>query len=86
MDDPTNWKRNEVPKTFKNPLEKDFTVKYFNDKNETETYTIPPGESTYPTYLAKYFIKHLLDELINQKHGGYITPEVRAELQKEIEL
>ena len=84
--DPTTWTKDETAKTFFSPLSKDLVIEYRNDDGTYQAYIIPMlSPSTYPTYLADHFIKHIVDAVINERGLGYITPEERAEIQKEVE-
>lgn len=84
---PTEWKRDETPKNVFNPLNDDVSVRYRNDKNEEKSIIVPFFKSTtYPTYLADHIIKHLVDAIIIDRKLGYVTPEKRAEIQKEVEV
>lgn len=79
--------RDETPTHIFNPLKNDLVLQEFNDLNEKITYTIPVVEiSTYPKYLADILRKHLVDAIINERNLGYISPEERAEIQKETEV
>lgn len=87
MSDPQTWTRNDTPKSFYNPLNDAQSFEYRHENNTLETYSIPPLKtSTYPTYLADFLINQLLNALINDRNLGYLTPEKRAELRKEIEI
>jgi len=87
MSDPSLWTRNETSKSVFNPLTDDFIIEFRNDKNEIEIYTVPSMNMvTHPTYLADFLIKHLVDRIIEKRDLGYVSPEARAEIQKEIEV
>lgn len=87
MTDPQNWKRDETPKSFSNPLGYDVTFAYQNDDNQTEHITLLAFQvSTYPKYLADWLIKHLLDAIIEDRNMGYVTPDDLRELRSEVEL
>ena len=84
--DPTYQKPNVTLKSFYSPLKEDLTITYRDEQNNPVEYIIPSMEvSTYPTFLADNFIKHIIDAVINERELGYLTPEKRAELQKEVE-
>lgn len=83
--DPKKWKRNEEPKTFINPLNKIFSFDRLNDQNTVESYIFTPiGIYTYPTFLADFFITKIVDEIISDRGLGYLTPEERSEIAKEV--
>lgn len=87
MGDPTTWTRNDVEKSFFNPVSRELVLEYRNDRDETVTYTLLPLRiATYPTYLADFMIKRLIDFVIEDRKMGYVTPEGRAEIRKEIEV
>lgn len=84
---PQDWKRNEAPKSFYNPLKDDFVISYRDEANEPVKYTIPPQKiSTYPTYLADYFIKHIVDAIINERELGFLTPDDRQKIEQEVNI
>lgn len=86
MSDPLTWNRNDAPKTFFNPLTKNIVLHYINDANESQEYTLKAYlPATHPTYLANWMIEKLIDEIINYRELGYITPEQRAEIKNEVE-
>lgn len=70
---------NQKPRHLFNPLIEDFSVPCLDDNNVEHTYTIHGMEvETFPTYLADYIEKHLIDHILN-KRG--LEPNV--ELQKK---
>ena len=81
-----NWiKRNEESKQFFNPLDKDFEIEYLGDDNIPVKYVIPGVQiSTFPAYLADFFIKHLVDEVANERDLSLIGEKERNEILKEI--
>lgn len=83
--DPEQWKRNETPKSFFNPLLKSFTFDYLDDKNQSIKLEVPSRTLlTKPTYLADFIIKKLLDEVALHRYGGkYITPEEKDKILKD---
>ncbi len=82
---PQKWQPNLIPKTIQNPLSIDFTCTARDDNNSIVTITIPALDAkSYPTYLADHIGKHLVDAIINERDMGYVTPEQRAELAKEV--
>lgn len=84
---PENWKRDDTPTSFFNPLDEDFAIDYRLDDGSLKNYIIPTIKiSTYPKYLADYFVVHIVDEMINKRNLGHLTVEDRAELTKETEV
>jgi hypothetical protein len=84
---PTDWKPNESPLSIHNPLTHDFTCSYRNEDNSTATLTIPAMDIvTLPTWLAEYAIKHLIDEMINERNLGFVTPQQRKKLESEVRV
>lgn len=82
---PDNWQKDETPKSFYSPLDNDFTITVRDETNAKIKYVIPALKiSTYPTYLADNFIKHIVDEVINKKDLGYVTPEDRKKIEQEV--
>ena len=65
-----------------NPTTEDFNVKYAG-----KTYVLKSLESDEFSYrIALHVKKHLVDFLINKREMGYVTPEERQELEKEVEM
>lgn len=84
---PENWKPNESPLSIHNPLTHDFIYSYRKEDNSPVTLTIPAMDIvTLPTWLAEYAIKHLVDEIINERNLGFITLEQRDKLEAEIRI
>ena len=82
---PRNWKPNLTPKTFTNPLTKTITIRFRDEANTTHTRDIAAFEVlTEPAYIADHFIKHIVDEIVLERESGYITPERRKELEREV--
>lgn len=65
-----------------NPDTEDFNVKY-----DQKTYTIKSLDSEEFKYrIALHITKHLVNHLINKRQMGYINPDQRKELEKEVEM
>lgn len=80
--DPTKWTRDETPKTFRSPLDKDVIVEYFTEDNQPTKYIIPyQKEITEPTWFANMLINKILDVMMPD-----YNPEKREELRKQIEI
>lgn len=83
---PENWKRDETPKSFFNPLDKEIEIPYKNDNNDDHIYKMPPLKiATQPKFMADLLIKHIVDEVINYRDIGVVTPQIRAAITKEVE-
>ncbi len=87
MNDPKYWKKNVNPVSFKNPLEREISIDQFNPQNRIVTTVFAPLKTyTMPKYKADYFIKHITDAVINDRQMGYLTPEARIEVEKEVRI
>ena len=86
MQDVRDIKRDDTPVTLYNPLSKEFTTKWRNDSNVEQTLSIPPYEvNTFPAHQAVHVKKNLIDRIINERNLGFVNPEERAVLEKEVE-
>ena len=85
MDDPITWKKDETPKTIYSPVHKNLELSYKDDDNKDHFYTIEPlSVSTHPTYRADIFIEDILTAYMDELNVGYLTPDEREILKKEI--
>jgi hypothetical protein len=62
-------RKDETPKTFFNPINKDFTMTYRDEyTNQEKTYTLQGlKQDTQPSWFADLIIKNLTDFTINQR-------------------
>lgn len=82
---PQDWTPDQTPISLYNPLNHDITIERFNDENTIEKYTIPTMSAiTFPAYIANFLKRHLVDEIINERRIGIVTPEKRREIEEEV--
>jgi len=80
-------KRNDAPKSVFNPLSRDFRAKYRNDDNTQVEYVIRSMEiETFPTYLADHMIKHLVEEVANDRDVSRLSEDKMRKIKEEIEV
>lgn len=83
--DANEIKRNDTPVTLFNPLPVDFVDTYRDEDNKPIEYTIHSFESQiFPKYMADIFLKKMVEMIINDRKLGFVTPEDRKELEKDI--
>lgn len=87
-DNPLNWKPDITPTTLINPLKKDVIVDLRDDKNNKYQIKIDAnmGIITLPKWQSDVVKKHLVDEVINVRELGYLSPEERSKIEKEVEV
>ncbi len=84
---PEGWKPDVTPRSIYNPFSDDFTCSYRDDKNVKQSVVVPALDIlSLPAWLAKHVGKHLVDTIINERDLGYVSLEVRAEIEKEVFL
>lgn len=84
-DHPDTWVPDETPTYLFSPLKNNLTISLLDDSNKEITITVPSMEIvTVPKYREELVKRRIVDEIINERNVGYISPEQRLELEKEV--
>lgn len=80
-------KRDDSPKAVFNPLRYDFVDEIRDDDNKQRQYTIRSMEiETFPAYLAKTIIIHLMTAVQNERGTNPLNEKAVDDIRKEIEV
>jgi hypothetical protein len=79
--------RDEKPTSIFNPLKTDFKCTYRDDDNKPREYIVRSMEiETFPAYIAKHIVKHLIVAVQNERSVNSLNTKAIEEIRKEIEI
>lgn len=78
---------NQTPRNLFNPLLEDFTITHLDDELNPHVYTLHGMEiGTFPTYIADYIEKHLIDHIGNYRGWEPNTQSQMEHIRREVEV